>query len=339
MPPPPGPAGRRTERPEIAEARREAEAALQDAEFQLAWIDYCTAQAYPAKSPERTAALQKAGKEFDDVFQQNRTGAGQTVGLYAHLWHGKAAEELGDDQLALDIYDEVLAGAADPAERTAATGLESLFAQTQYFRLLIVAKQNPQQFLSEAKAWLEQYRRLRQTDGYQGVALELAKAKLAAAEKAAGPEKTKRTSEALQILIEMAKTRSQYQGEAILLRRDGIESGGKIGPRHPHVRGGRGAGRRRDGRLAVGPRPRRLRQSARHRPRAETQRSGGNQSGAGGVGPRPLQHRLRSVQERKAERVHRLGRRSSSSRIRRRRRFGKTAPLRPKRRRWRSRRR
>ena len=227
LPPRLGPGGRRTERPEIVEARREADAALQDAEFQLAWIDYCTAQAYPAKSPERTAALQKAGKGFDDVFQQNRTGAGQTVGLYAHLWHGKAAEELGDDQLALDIYDEVLAGAPDPAERTAATGLEPLFAQTQHFRLLIVAKQNPQQFLSEAKAWLEQYRRLRQTDGYQGVAFELAKAKLAAAEKAAGLEKTKRTSEALQILVEMAKTRSQYQGEAILLRREVLKAAGR----------------------------------------------------------------------------------------------------------------
>ena len=227
LPHPPGPAGRRTERPELAEARQEAETALLDAEFQLAWIDYCMAQAYPAKSPERTTALRKAATEFDDVFQQNRTGAGQTVGLYAHLWHGKTAEELGDDQLALDIYDEVLAGAPDPADRTAATGLEPLFAQTQYFRLLIVAKQNPQQFLSEAKAWLEQYRRLRQTDGYQGVALELAKAKLAAADKAAGPEKTKRTSEALQILIEMAKTRSQYQGEAILLRRQVLKAAGR----------------------------------------------------------------------------------------------------------------
>ncbi len=227
LPHPSGPVGRRTERPELAEARQEAETALLDAEFQLAWIDYCMAQAYPAKSPERTTALRKAATEFDDVFQQNRTGAGQTVGLYAHLWHGKTAEELGDDQLALDIYDEVLAGAPDPADRTAATGLEPLFAQTQYFRLLIVAKQNPQQFLSEAKAWLEQYRRLRQTDGYQGVALELAKAKLAAADKANGPEKTKRTSEALQILIEMAKTRSQYQGEAILLRRQVLKAAGR----------------------------------------------------------------------------------------------------------------
>jgi tetratricopeptide (TPR) repeat protein len=221
------PSSRKPERVEVVEARQEAETALRDAEFQLAWIDYCTAQAYPAKGPERAAALQKAGKAFDDIFQQNRSGGGQTVGLYAHLWHGKAAEELGDNQLAIDIYDEVLASAPDPAERTAATGLEPLFAQTQYFRLLLVAKQNPQQFLTEAKTWLEQYRRLRQTDGYQGVALELAKAKLAAANKATGPEKVRRASEAMQILIEMEKVHSQYQRDAILLRLDVLKAAGR----------------------------------------------------------------------------------------------------------------
>jgi len=227
LPPPSKPPGRKAERPEVVEARREADAALQDVEFQLAWIDYYTAQTYPAKSPQHIAALQNAGKAFDDIFQRNRTGASQTVGLYAHLWHGKTAEELGDLRLAADIYDELLAGAPDPNERAAATGLEPLFAQAEYFRLLILAKQNPQQFLSEAKVWLEQYRRFRQTDGYQGVALELARAKLVVDDKATGPEKAKRTSEALQILIEMAKTRSQYQREAILLRRDVLKAAGR----------------------------------------------------------------------------------------------------------------
>ncbi len=221
------PSSRRVERAEVVEARQEAEAALRDAEFQLAWIDYCTAQTYAAKSAEQTAALHKAAQAFDDIFQQNRTGGGQTAGLYAHLWHGKTAEELGDDQLAVDIYDEVLASAPDPTDRTAPTGLEPLFAQTQYFRLLVVAKQNPQQFQSEAKTWLEQYRRLRQTDGYQGVALELAKAKLAAADKASGIERSRRTSEALQILIEMEKIHSPYQRDAIVLRLDLLKAEGR----------------------------------------------------------------------------------------------------------------
>ncbi len=129
--------------------------------------------------------MKKAAKAFDDIFQRNRaSAAGLTyVGLKAHLWHGKTAEELGDLQLALDIYDEVLANAPDPGEKGAASGLEPLFAQVEYFRLLILAQQKPQEFLSEATSWLQYYRRLRQTDGYQAIALELAKATFALADR------------------------------------------------------------------------------------------------------------------------------------------------------------
>ena len=65
------------------------------------------------------------------------------TGLYAHMWHGKTTEELGDLQTALDIYDEVLANAPEPTERGPSTGLEPLFAQVEQFRLLIVAKRKP----------------------------------------------------------------------------------------------------------------------------------------------------------------------------------------------------
>jgi hypothetical protein len=227
LPPAPKGSRRKAEPPEVAEARNEAEAAMQDAEFQLASIDYWIAQTYAPKSPPRVEALKKAGQAFDDIYQKNRTGAGQTeTGLKAHVWHGKAAEEQGDLRLAMDIYDEVLSGAAEPGERTAATNLEALFAQVEYFRLLILVMQNRQQFLSEAKVWLEQHRRLRQTDSYQGIALELAKAKLAD-DKTTRPAKAKHMSEALQILIDMAKVRSQYQQEAILLRRDALKAAGR----------------------------------------------------------------------------------------------------------------
>jgi cellulose synthase operon protein C len=229
LPPPSNLPSKKADRDEAIEARAEAEGDLQDTEFQLAWVDYCTAQTYPDKTPERIAATQQAGKAFDDIFQRNRSSAvGLTrTGLYAHLWHGKTAEELGELGLALDIYDEVLANAPEPNEKAPATGLEPLFTQAEYFRLVILAKQKPSQFLLEAKAWLAQYRRLRQTDGYQGIALELAKAKLAADPKASGPEKTRRASEALQILIDMSKIRSQYQREAILLRRDVMKARGQ----------------------------------------------------------------------------------------------------------------
>ena len=139
---------------------------------------------------------------MDDVFQQNRDSAVDSlkvIAIRAHTWHGKTAEELGDLQLALDIYDEVLANAPDPGEKAPDSGLEPLFAQVEYFRLLILAKQKPQEFLSEAASWLQYYRRLRQTDGYQAIALELAKATFALAEDATGPEKAGRISETLRI--------------------------------------------------------------------------------------------------------------------------------------------
>lgn len=221
-------AGKKAE-PADVEARQDAAIALRSAEAQLAWIDYCTAQTYPPKSPQRTAALQKAAKAFDDVYQRDRAAGGQSeIGLRAHLWHGRTVEELGDAPLAIDIYDEVLGGSADPNERTAATGAEPIFAQAQYFRLLLIAKQNPKQFLSEAKVWLDQNRRLRPTDGYQGVALELAKAKLAAAREGAGPERARRTSEAIQLLNEVVKVHSQFQSEAVLLRRDTLKAAGRV---------------------------------------------------------------------------------------------------------------
>ncbi len=231
LPPPPKLSTRRTQRGKAAKARAEIEANLLEARFQTAMADYYLAQTYSdPKSKERADTLHRAAKGFDDIFQQDRTSGDMLTltGLRAHLWHGKTAEELGDPRLATDIYDEVLVNAAEPGQRRAATGLEPLFARVEYFRMLILAKQKPDQFLAEATAWLEQnHHRLRQTEGYQGIALEAAKAIHAKAQKAAGPEKAKGVSKALRILIEMSRIRSPYQQNAILLRRDLLLASGK----------------------------------------------------------------------------------------------------------------
>jgi hypothetical protein len=230
LPPPSKLPARKAEREAAIETRAEAEANLQEAQLQLAMIDYYLAQTYlDPKSDDRAEALKKAAQAFDGVFQRSRANAAglSVAGLYAHLWHGKTVEELGDLSLALDIYDEVLANAPDPGEKAPSTGLEPLFTQAEYFRLLILAKQKPEQFLSEAASWLQFYRRLKQTDGYQGIALELAKTTLALADRAAGPDKVKRLADALRILAEMAKVRSPYQREAVLMRRDVLKTMGK----------------------------------------------------------------------------------------------------------------
>ncbi len=118
----------------------------------MAKIDFYTAESYAdLKSPERKAALTAAATAFDDVFQSYRESR---VGLHAHLWHGRSVDELGDDQLALDIYDEVLATSPDGRERE--TGLEPLFALAQYYRLRVILRTaGAEAFLTEAEPWLE----------------------------------------------------------------------------------------------------------------------------------------------------------------------------------------
>jgi hypothetical protein len=230
LPPPSNLPTKLTDDPEARDARIEAEIDVQEVQFQLALAEYYRSQTYlDPKSDEHLDALKKAAKAFDALFQRARVARGgiSVTGLYAHLWHGKTLEELGDLPTAMDIYDEVLAAAPDPGDKGPTTGLEPLFTQVEHFRLLVLAKKKPVQFLSEANSWLKLYRRLKHTDGYQAIALEVAKTLLAQAEKATGPAKGKRTSEALQILIEMAKIPGPYQQEAMRMRLEILKSTGR----------------------------------------------------------------------------------------------------------------
>ena len=200
--------------------REQTESNLQEAQYQLALIDYYVAQTYPdPKGADHIAALRKAAKALDDVYQQDRARAtGLTVvGLCAHMWEGKAGEELGELETALDIYDEVLVAAPTPGESSQANGLEPLFAQVEYFRILLLAKQGPQKFLSEATQWLKDNARFKQTEGYQGISVEVAKALMAKAARASTTEKTKLSGEAMRILNDVVKIRSAYRPEAIRL--------------------------------------------------------------------------------------------------------------------------
>ncbi|HEY4759892.1 MAG TPA: hypothetical protein VIH42_04865, partial [Thermoguttaceae bacterium] len=225
--PPPPKRSPKQEEGDIASQQEEIKADLMNIRFQDALIDYYLAQTYPEpNSIERREALKIAAKAFDAIFQNNRM---ELIGLLAHMWHGKAAEEMGDLQTALDIYDEVQANAPDPGQPQKDEELQSLFAQVQHFRLQILAKQSPWQFMEEAAQWIQQYRKTKQssTQGYQGIALDLAKTQLAAAENAAGAEKTKLITSALSLLAEISQVRSPYQQEAILLRRECLKSADK----------------------------------------------------------------------------------------------------------------
>jgi hypothetical protein len=208
--------------------QQEIKANILNYRFQDALIDYYLAQTYDTDSRERRQALQVAAKAFDALFQANRM---ESVGLLAHMWHGKATEELGDWQTALDIYDEVLVNEPDPGQPQPDPAMQSLFAQVAHFRLQLLAKRSPSQFIDEAGQWVQQYRKTRssQTDGYQAIVLDLAKAKLDAAENASSAEKSKLITSAMGLLAEMSKVRSPYQQEAVLLRRQYVKSSSKGG--------------------------------------------------------------------------------------------------------------
>ncbi len=227
MPSPPKRPLKKADRDSLAR-QQELRTNILNYRFQDALIDYYLAQTYDPDSPERKQALQAAAKAFDAVFQANRM---ETIGLLAHMWHGKSTEELGDWQTALDIYDEVLVNAPEPGQPQPDPAMQALFAQVEHFRLQILAKHSPKQFMDEAGGWVQQYRKTRssQTEGFQAIALDLAKAKLEAAENASGVEKSKLITSALGLLAEMSKVRSPYQQEAVLLRRQYVKSSGKGG--------------------------------------------------------------------------------------------------------------
>ena len=229
MPPAPKTTSRRgsAARNPAAEARAQMLANLNEADFQLALIEYYLAQTYSdPKNADRLAGLKKAAKMFDDIYQPNR---GTITGLYAHMWHGKSAEESGEYQTALDIYEEVLAGAPEPSERGPETGLEPLFTQVEHFRFVILAKDKKKQaeYLAEASAWLKGYKRWKQTEGYQGIALDVAKAALVYAEKAeSAATKTKMLTEVLKAVNDCSGVRSSYQQEFLMLKRELLKKRG-----------------------------------------------------------------------------------------------------------------
>ena len=204
------------------EQRARVEQSLLNARFQAALADYYTAQTYDdPKAEPRTSALQSAAKQLDDIYQANRiTPQGQVnvIGLYAHMWHGKVADELGDSELAVDIYEEVLANEQGP--RVVDKVLDPLFAQVQQFRFAIMARRNPARFLDEAAQWLKDYaQKDRKTEGYQGIALEAVKVRLEAAAQATGADKARLTAEATALLNDMVNVPSPYQQEAMTLRK------------------------------------------------------------------------------------------------------------------------
>lgn len=185
--------------------------------FQTALVDYYLATTYPDSQPEqRRAALEKASQEFDDFFQANRLN---TLGLYAHMWYGRTLEELGNAATAIEVYDEVLANSPEPNQPVVDPELQSLFAQVELSRLKLLAQQGARdEFLAEAAEWLRLNRDWKRTEGYQGIAVALAKALMEKADTSMSEERAKLNGRALSLLSDVVAVPSPYKQEAIRLR-------------------------------------------------------------------------------------------------------------------------
>ncbi len=194
--------------------------------FKVATVDFNLGLTYPEmKDPKRKEAFTKAAKAFDVIFQENRTGR---AGVYAHMWEGKAREEMEDYVTALDIYDEVMSAEPDKASASMAQWM-AMFHEVNRYRLMLLGRtKNYEKLIIDATIWMAENPSQKRSNGYQGIALELAKAHLEMAKTLQGAAAAKSTAEAKKLLASIVEIRSDFQKEAILIKR--LSSGGEEAP-------------------------------------------------------------------------------------------------------------
>ena len=197
-----------------------------NARFKVATVDYNVGLTYSeAADPNRKAVLQKAANEFNKIFQENNE---ERTGIYAKMWEGKAREEMGDFVTALDIYDEVMS-ARPPDKDNRQVQWAAMFDEVNRFRLMLLGRNKKyDELVADASDWLARHEKIKKSNGYQGIAMELAKAHLELAKTLKGAEAAKSANEAKRWLNEIKKTPSDYQKEATLLAR--LASGGEEAP-------------------------------------------------------------------------------------------------------------
>jgi hypothetical protein len=196
----------------------------------MALCSYLSAQTYPGNpknNPTDEAAIEsekarktylaKAAISFDKLYQDNR---GRRVAFLCHMWHGKAMEELGDASLAMDLYDETLAG--EPGGSDAPIEDAGLFGQAALFRFrLMQQKAEPRDAVKEGEEWLAEHKDWEKAAPYQGMVLEMAKLQIALAQKMTRQqEKRKLLRDVTAQLATLVKVDSEYRQEALLLRQE-----------------------------------------------------------------------------------------------------------------------
>lgn len=199
--------------------REIVELGIVQARFKIGLVKYHLAQTYlDPKAPERIELLNAAAKCFDDIYQQYRLIADERP-TFAHLWHGKTMEELGDDQTALEIFDEVLSNSPDSA--TGPASLASLYSQAKLFCFGTLRKEGKlDELAGDGAKWIEAHKGWAKLPAFCGAAFEIARAYWTLAEKSAGETQRKYLQRAAVLLADVAKTDCEYKSDILLLRSD-----------------------------------------------------------------------------------------------------------------------
>lgn len=197
-----------------------------NARFKVATVDYNVGLTYSdAADPNRKKILQAAYKGFDSIYQENRE---ERVGIYAKMWEGKALEEMGDFITALEIYDEVMS-ARPPDKDNRQAQWAAMFDEVNRYRLMLLGRNKKyEELIGDAEEWLKGHERIKRSNGYQGIALELAKAYLEVAKTLKGAQAAEATKRAKDRLADIKAIPSEFQKEAISLLR--LASGGADAP-------------------------------------------------------------------------------------------------------------
>jgi hypothetical protein len=212
--------------PEASAEQQEAERGAVQARFKLGLVKYQLAQTYEdAKSPERAELLKAAAKCFNDIFQQYRSNADDERCIAAQLWHGKTLAELGDEQTAIEVFDELLVRDTTPSE----TALSPFFAQATFFKYGIWRKEGKiDELIDDGGKWVDARKSWAKDPYFNGVALELAHAYQTQAENLTGDAQQKTLQKAAVLLADASKIESPYKTDIVLLRRDVLQKlGGK----------------------------------------------------------------------------------------------------------------
>lgn len=197
-----------------------------NARFKVATVDYNVGLTYSdAADPNRKKILQTAHKGFDAIYQENRE---ERTGIYAKMWEGKALEEMGDYVTALEIYDEVMS-ARPPDKDNRQAAWAAMFDEVNRYRLMLLGRNKKyEELIGDAEEWLKGHERIKRSSGYQGIALELAKAYLEVAKTLKGAQAAEATKRAKDRLADIKAVPSEFQKEAISLLR--LASGGADAP-------------------------------------------------------------------------------------------------------------